>query len=168
MTTQTDLSSSSLTFSFLFCFAFSYFDLYIYIYIYKDIVVSFDFGQQSDLEGLSGSLKFGEDGRRENFTLSVVEMTINSDIVKVRQRQYVTLRPFGVWSRKNGDIFSLSLSLFPQQIGQWSEQSRFQTVPAKYVRLPATPEFEKNRTYIVTTYMVRNHHSINYNLKISD
>lgn len=27
-------------------------------------------------------------------------------------------------------------------------------VPAKYVRLPATPEFEKNRTYIVTTYMV--------------
>lgn len=40
------------------------------------------------------------------------------------------------------------------QIGQWSEQSRFQTVPAKYVRLPATPEFERNRTYIVTTYLV--------------
>ncbi|XP_046649597.1 glutamate receptor 1-like isoform X1 [Daphnia pulicaria] len=76
--------------------------------------------KQSDLEGLTGSLRFGEDGRRENFTLSVVEMTVNSDIVK---------------------------------IGQWSEQTRFQTVPAKYVRLPATPEFEKNRTYIVTTYM---------------
>jgi hypothetical protein len=39
--------------------------------------------QQSDLEGLTGSLRFGEDGRRENFTLSVVEMTVNSDIVKV-------------------------------------------------------------------------------------
>ncbi|XP_032785101.2 glutamate receptor 1 isoform X2 [Daphnia magna] len=76
--------------------------------------------KQSDLEGLTGSLRFGEDGRRENFTLSVVEMTVNSDIVK---------------------------------IGQWSEQTRFQMVPAKYVRLPATPEFEKNRTYIVTTYM---------------
>lgn len=112
MTTQTDLSSSSLTFSFLFCFPFLTL-IYIYIYIYKDIVVSFDFGQQSDLEGLSGSLKFGEDGRRENFTLSVVEMTINSDIVKVRQRQYVSLRPFGVWSRKNGDIFSLSLFVCP-------------------------------------------------------
>uniref|UniRef100_A0A0P6DQ48 Glutamate receptor ionotropic, kainate n=1 Tax=Daphnia magna TaxID=35525 RepID=A0A0P6DQ48_9CRUS len=76
--------------------------------------------KQSDLEGLTGSLRFGEDGKRENFTLSVVEMTVNSDIVK---------------------------------IGQWSEQTRFQMVPAKYVRLPATPEFEKNRTYIVTTYM---------------
>lgn len=40
--------------------------------------------QQSDLEGLTGSLRFGEDGRRENFTLSVVEMTVNSDIVKVK------------------------------------------------------------------------------------
>ena len=28
-------------------------------------------------------MRFGDDGRRENFTLSVVEMTINSDIVKV-------------------------------------------------------------------------------------
>lgn len=43
--------------------------------------------QQSDLEGLTGSLRFGEDGRRENFTLSVVEMTVNSDIVKVKLRQ---------------------------------------------------------------------------------
>ena len=39
--------------------------------------------RQSDLEGLTGSLRFGDDGRRENFTLSVVEMTVNSDIVKV-------------------------------------------------------------------------------------
>ena len=44
--------------------------------------------QQSDLEGLTGSLRFGEDGRRENFTLSVVEMTVNSDIVKVSLFSY--------------------------------------------------------------------------------
>lgn len=46
---------------------------------------SFSFIQpkQSDLEGLTGILRFGEDGRRENFTLGVVEMTVNSDIVKV-------------------------------------------------------------------------------------
>ena len=40
------------------------------------------------------------------------------------------------------------------QIGQWTEAGRFKTVPAKFTRLPAVPEFEKNRTFIVTTYMV--------------
>lgn len=35
------------------------------------------------MEGLTGSVRFGDDGRRENFTLSVVEMTVSSDIVKV-------------------------------------------------------------------------------------
>ena len=35
------------------------------------------------MEGLSGHLRFGDEGRRENFTLNVVEMTVNSDIVKV-------------------------------------------------------------------------------------
>jgi len=35
------------------------------------------------MEGLTGHLKFGDHGRRENFTLNVVEMTVNSDIVKV-------------------------------------------------------------------------------------
>ena len=40
------------------------------------------------------------------------------------------------------------------QIGQWTEAGRFKTVPTKYTRLPAVPEYEKNRTYIVTTYMV--------------
>ena len=39
---------------------------------------------QAEMEGLTGHLKFGDYGRRENFTLNVVEMTVNSDIVKVR------------------------------------------------------------------------------------
>ena len=97
--------------------------------------------QLSDLEGLTGALRFGEDGRRENFSLSVVEMTINSDIVKVKSQFQAQ--------------FELQLNhILFEQIGHWSESTRFQAVPAKYVRLPATPEFEKNRTYIVTTYMV--------------
>ena len=39
------------------------------------------------------------------------------------------------------------------QIGEWSDSDRFRTVPAKFQRLPAVPEYEKNRTYSVTTYL---------------
>lgn len=56
-----------------------------YLTLFTCIILS---QQQSDLEGLTGSLRFGEDGRRENFTLSVVEMTVNSDIVKVSLFNY--------------------------------------------------------------------------------
>lgn len=38
---------------------------------------------------MTGYLRFGEDGRRENFTLSVVEMTVNSDIVKVNRTVFI-------------------------------------------------------------------------------
>ena len=52
--------------------------------IQTHLIIIFPMKQLSDLEGLTGALRFGEDGRRENFSLSVVEMTINSDIVKVK------------------------------------------------------------------------------------
>lgn len=70
------------------------------------------------MEGLTGDIKFNEDGRRENYTLSVVEMTVNSAMVKV---------------------------------GEWSDQLRF--VPSKIQpeRMPTKIDFERNRTYVVTT-----------------
>jgi hypothetical protein len=61
------------------------YDTVEYLTLFICIILS---QQQSDLEGLTGSLRFGEDGRRENFTLSVVEMTVNSDIVKVSLFSY--------------------------------------------------------------------------------
>lgn len=36
-----------------------------------------------EIEGLTGDIRFNEDGRRQNYTLEVVEMTVNSGVVKV-------------------------------------------------------------------------------------
>jgi len=39
---------------------------------------------QVELEGLTGEIRFSEEGRRTNYTLHVMEMTVNSAMVKVR------------------------------------------------------------------------------------
>ena len=59
---------------------------------------------QVEIEGLTGDIKFNDDGRRINYTLHVVEMTVNSAMVKVAEwsddaglqplsAKYVRLRP---------------------------------------------------------------------------
>ncbi|GFG28171.1 hypothetical protein Cfor_07823, partial [Coptotermes formosanus] len=59
-----------------------------------------------ELEGLTGDIRFNDDGRRQNYTLHVVEMTFNSAMVKVAEwtdefgfspvaAKYVRLRPGG-------------------------------------------------------------------------
>lgn len=73
---------------------------------------------QVEIEGLTGEIRFSEEGRRQNYTLHVVEMTVNSAMVKV---------------------------------AEWSDESGFSPIAAKYVRLRANTEIERNRTYIVTT-----------------
>ncbi|KAK4877739.1 hypothetical protein RN001_010245 [Aquatica leii] len=74
------------------------------------------FLRKVELEGLTGEIRFSDDGRRQNYTLHVVEMTVNSAMVKV---------------------------------AEWSDQSGFTPVAAKYVR--PSSHIERNRTYIVTT-----------------
>lgn len=62
------------------------------------------FFHQVEIEGLTGEIRFNEDGRRTNYTLNVVEMTINSAMVKVAEwteenefnavaAKYVRIRP---------------------------------------------------------------------------
>lgn len=57
-----------------------------------------------EIEGLTGEIRFSEDGRRQNYTLHVVEMTVNSAMVKVAEwtdeigfspisAKYVRLKP---------------------------------------------------------------------------
>lgn len=38
---------------------------------------------QVELEGLTGSIRFTEEGRRQNFTVDVMEMSVHSTKVKV-------------------------------------------------------------------------------------
>ncbi|KAK9891998.1 hypothetical protein WA026_017479 [Henosepilachna vigintioctopunctata] len=71
-----------------------------------------------ELEGLTGEIRFSEDGRRQNYTLHVVEMTVNSAMVKV---------------------------------AEWSDETGFTPIAAKYIRLKPTATIERNKTYIVTT-----------------
>lgn len=70
---------------------------------------------------MTGEIRFSEEGRRQNYTLHVVEMTVNSAMVKV---------------------------------AEWSDETGFTPVAAKYVRLKPTAQIEKNRTYVVTTIVV--------------
>ncbi|XP_046391303.1 glutamate receptor 1-like isoform X4 [Ischnura elegans] len=62
------------------------------------------FLRKVELEGLTGEVRFNDDGHRQNYTLHVVEMTVNSAMVKVAEwsdeagltpiaAKYVRLRP---------------------------------------------------------------------------
>lgn len=73
-----------------------------------------------EIEGLTGEIRFNEDGRRENYTLSVVEMSSNSDMVKV---------------------------------AEWSDRTRLTPTGKRLERMPPRIDFERNRTYIVTTIL---------------
>lgn len=71
-----------------------------------------------EIEGLTGDIRFNEDGRRINYTLSVVEMSSSSDMVKV---------------------------------AEWSDQFKFRAMANRPDPTLARNDFERNRTYIVTT-----------------
>lgn len=73
---------------------------------------------QVELEGLTGDIRFNEDGRRENYTLSIVEMSSNSDMVKV---------------------------------AEWSDRARLTPTGNRLERTSVRNEYERNRTYVVTT-----------------
>lgn len=40
------------------------------------------------------------------------------------------------------------------KVAEWSDETGFTPVAAKYVRLKPTAQIEKNRTYVVTTIVV--------------
>lgn len=73
---------------------------------------------QVEISGLTGDIRFNEDGKRQNYTLHVVEMTVNSAMVKV---------------------------------AEWSDEAGLTPVMAKYTRLKTDMNYERNKTYIVTT-----------------
>lgn len=73
---------------------------------------------QVEIEGLTGDIRFNEDGRRTNYTLEVVEMSSSSDMIKV---------------------------------GEWSDQFHFRPITQRPDRVPHRNDFERNRTWIVTT-----------------
>lgn len=72
-----------------------------------------------ELEGLTGEIRFNEEGRRINYTLNVVEMSVNSAMVKV---------------------------------AEWSDESKFTSIAAKFVRLYTNQVAQQlNRTFVVTS-----------------
>lgn len=42
------------------------------------------------------------------------------------------------------------------EVAEWTDEAGFQAIAAKYIRLRPHAEIEKNKTYIVTTIVVRN------------
>lgn len=50
---------------------------------FNNLTLWFLFNFQVEIEGLTGEIRFNDDGRRHNYTLHVVEMTVNSAMVKV-------------------------------------------------------------------------------------
>lgn len=73
---------------------------------------------QVEIEGLTGDIRFNNDGRRQNYSLNVVEMSLDQGFVKV---------------------------------AEWSDETEFMPVAAKYMTTYPADHVETNRTYIVTT-----------------
>lgn len=92
------------------------FFFFLFIFLFFFFIGCFRW--QVEIEGLTGDIRFNEDGRRTNYSLNVVEMSTNSDMVKV---------------------------------GEWSDQYRFRAMKNPQDRMPPRTDFERNRTYIVTT-----------------
>lgn len=84
----------------------------ICVFIYVSMLL------QVEIEGLTGDIRFNEDGRRTNYTLQVVEMSSSSDMIKV---------------------------------GEWSDQFHFRPITQRPDRVAHRNDFERNRTWIVTT-----------------
>lgn len=40
---------------------------------------------QVEIEGLTGAIRFNDDGRRQNYTLNVVEMSANGGVAKIAE-----------------------------------------------------------------------------------
>lgn len=57
---------------------------------------------------MTGDIRFNEDGRRENYTLNIMEMTVDSGMVKVAdwsdQYGFVSVRPHGAGDRVQARI----------------------------------------------------------------
>lgn len=64
---------------------------------------------QIEIEGLTGNISFNEQGKRTNFTVSVVEMNFHSEIVKI-----------GEWSDNKG------LQLMPKTLKQLAHGHRIE------------------------------------------
>lgn len=76
------------------------------------------FCSQVEIEGLTGFIRFNGDGRRQNYTLNVVEMSLDHGFVKV---------------------------------AEWSDETEFTPLAAKYMTTYPLDNVEMNRTFIVTT-----------------
>lgn len=51
----------------------------------------------------------------------------------------------------------LTVHDFPFKVAEWTDEAGFQAIAAKYIRLRPHTEIEKNKTYIVTTIVVRHY-----------
>ena len=52
-------------------------------FCYASTEIEVKYFQQVELEGMTGNISFSDDGHRQKFSLDVVEMTSNSQTVKV-------------------------------------------------------------------------------------
>ncbi|KAH8025324.1 hypothetical protein HPB51_006948 [Rhipicephalus microplus] len=77
---------------------------------------------KTKIKGLTGNVSFDDRGFRVNYTIDVVEMTINSEMVK---------------------------------IAEWSDLKGLKLSSPKYRRVYQDTGFESNKTYIVTSILVR-------------
>lgn len=53
------------------------------------------------------------------------------------------------------DQLSSAIHDLPFKVAEWTDEAGFQAIAAKYIRLRPHAEIEKNKTYIVTTIVVR-------------
>ncbi|KAG8226479.1 hypothetical protein J437_LFUL007361 [Ladona fulva] len=112
------------------------------------------FIRKVELEGLTGEIRFDDDGHRQNYTLHVVEMTVNSAMVKVAEwsdetglapvaAKYVRLRPAADIEKNRTYIVTTIVYFFDDNIHISTALNSKQEEP--YIML-RTPEPGENLT----------------------
>lgn len=98
-------------------FTIGFLPIYVFFSFFSSTVY-----EKVEIEGLTGDIRFNEDGRRENYTLNIMEMTVDSGLVKVAD-----------WSDRYGFVLMKT--------------------NAAGERVQARIDYERNRTYVVTTIL---------------
>lgn len=110
------------------------------------------------MEGLTGHLAFGLDSKRTNYTIEIIQTTMNSELTKIAEYHYT--RPsiryddkFRYKPTRPADKFDPNSLDEQVDYLQEDEYGKLTIVPANFQRITNKDSALENKTYIVTSIL---------------
>uniref|UniRef100_A0AAN0LHA1 Glutamate receptor 1 n=1 Tax=Polyphagotarsonemus latus TaxID=1204166 RepID=A0AAN0LHA1_9ACAR len=100
---------------------------------------------KTKMEGLTGNLEFSSISKRTNYSLEIIQTTMNSELTKIAEYHYY--RPKHDRFNKNSNKFNEENILLDDQYG------KLNIVPANFQRIINKDSALENKTYIVTSIL---------------